>query len=209
MNSPLAALLSLLLISGAGWAHDGHQHDEHTSGQADAAAEAVDGAIADARSWFTDTRLVNQDGQSMRFFSDVLQGRVVLLNVMFTSCSDACPLITRHLQDVREAMGDSAREVHFVSLTSDPLRDTPDVLKAFAAKHGVDTRYWTFLTGEPADMDLVLARLGHRIPSPELHSTELIAGDVPNKRWSRIQPNAPIPAIAARLQLLLRPVAAR
>lgn len=205
---PVLALLGLLLVGGTGWAHEGHHH-EAASPPVDAASAAQDVAIADARNWFTDTVLLDQDGRSLRFYSDVLQGRVVLLNVIFTSCSDACPLITRRLQEVREAMGDSAEGVHFVSLTSDPANDSPQVLKAFAKKHGVDTAHWTFLTGDQADMDLVLGRLGHQIPSPEQHSTELIAGDVPNKRWSRIQPNAPIPAIAARLQLLLRPVAAR
>jgi hypothetical protein len=58
-------------------------------------------------------------------------------------------------------------------------------------------------------MDLVLGRIGQIIPSPEQHSTQLIVGDVANKRWSKIRPDAPAAAIAQRLQLLTMPVAGR
>ena len=60
-----------------------------------------------------------------------------------------------------------------------------------------------------AQMDLVLGRIGQIIPSPEQHSTQLIVGDVANKRWSKIRPDAPAAAIAQRLQLLTMPVAGR
>jgi cytochrome oxidase Cu insertion factor (SCO1/SenC/PrrC family) len=168
------------------------------------------GGTHDAQTYFTDTQLLNQDGEPVRFYSDVLKNRVVLLNVIFTHCNDACPLITRKLKEVRDALGEPlASQVYFISLTSDPQNDNPSVLKAFARKQGVDTPNWLFLTGEQAQMDLVLGRLGHLIPSPEQHSTQLIVGDVANKRWSKIRPDAPAAAIAQRLQLLTMPVAGR
>ena len=126
-----------------------------------------------------------------------------------TSCNDACPLITRKLREVREALGDMADQVTFVSLTSDPLRDTPAVLKAYTLKQGADDPNWLFLTGDKAQMDLVLGRIGQIIPSPEQHSTQLIVGDVANKRWSKIRPDAPPSAIAERLKLLTMPIAGR
>jgi hypothetical protein len=76
-------------------------------------------------------------------------------------------------------------------------------------KQGVDEPHWLFLTGDKAQMDLVLGRVGQVIPSPEQHSTQLIVGDVANKRWSKIRPDAPAAAIAQRLQLLAMPVAGR
>lgn len=207
MNARLAVALGLVLAAGPLLAHEGHHHQ--TAPEAAPVAAPPSTGTHDAATWFTDTRLLNQDGQEVSFYNDVLKDRVVLLNVVFTSCSDACPLITRKLREVRDAMGDSAEEVHFVSLSSDPLNDTPSVLKDFAARHGADSANWTFLTGTQADMDLVLSRLGHLVPSPEQHSTELIVGDVANKRWGRIRPDAPVSAIAERLQLLLQPLAAR
>ncbi|MFK3799495.1 SCO family protein [Pseudomonas sp. NPDC088444] len=164
----------------------------------------------DAQQYFTDTLLKDQDGNEVRFYSDVLKDRLVLLNVVFTHCKDACPLITRKLKEVRDAMGEGvAKQVVFITLTSDPKNDTPEVLKTFAAKHGVDGPNWRFLTGTQAQMDLVLGRLGHLIPSPEQHSTQLIVGDVATKRWAKIRPDAPVDAIAQRLQFLTLPVAGR
>ncbi|MFC5697078.1 SCO family protein [Pseudomonas sp. GCM10022186] len=204
---PLA--LALGLVSSA-LAHEGHDERPAVPADAPAARPLAAGGTRDAQTYFTDTLLRTQDGQEVRFYSDVLKGRLVLLNVIFTHCNDACPLITRKLKEVRAAMGEElARQVYFISLTSDAENDSPQVLKAFAAKHGVDSPNWIFLTGDKADMDLVLARLGQLGESPEAHSTLLIAGDVPNKRWSRIRPDAPVDAIAQRLQLMTLPVAGR
>lgn len=192
------------LFSLTAFAHEGHED----AAPAVAAAQPATGTH-DAQTWFTDTPLQDQNGETLRFYSDVLQNRVVLLNVIFTSCNDACPLITRKLKEVRELLGDKADGITFISLTSDPLRDTPAVLKAYTLKQGVDGPHWLFLTGDKAQMDLVLGRIGQIVPTPEQHSTQLIVGDVANKRWSKIRSDAPAAAIAQRLQLLTMPVAGR
>lgn len=197
--------IALALLVAAAQAHEGHAPVP----AAGAAAQEVKGGVPDARSYFTDTPLLDQHGRERRFYSDVLAGRVVLLNVIYTRCKDACPLITRKLREVRAALGEQAGRVHFVSLSSDPEHDSPRALKAFAAQQGADDPNWTFLTGDKANMELVLARLGQLSQTPEGHSTLLIAGDVPNKRWSKIRPDAPPAAIAQRLQLLAEPVAGR
>jgi protein SCO1/2 len=196
--------IALMLFATLSQAHEGHAPPP-----AAGPAQEVKGGMPDARSYFTDTPLRDQDGRELRFYSDVLAGRVVLLNVIYTRCKDACPLITRKLREVRAALGEQAGRVHFVSLSSDPGHDSPQALKAFAARQGADDPNWTFLTGDKANMDLVLARLGQLSQTPEGHSTLLIAGDVPNKRWSKIRPDAPPTAIAQRLQLLAEPVAGR
>jgi len=193
------------IFSSVAFAHEGH---EQTTAPALAAAQPSSGTH-DAKTWFTDTPLQDQNGNTLRFYSDTLKDRVVLLNVIFTRCDDACPLITRKLKEVREVLGDKADGITFISLTSDPLRDTPAVLKAYTLKQGVDGPHWFFLTGDKAQMDLVLGRIGQIVPTPEQHSTQLIVGDVANKRWSKIRPDAPAAAIAQRLQLLAMPVAGR
>lgn len=191
-------------------AHEGHEQPAPASATTTAsAAPAPAKGTHDAKTWFTDTPLLDQNGDVQRFYSDALHNRVVLLNVIFTSCNDACPLITRKLKEVRELLGDKADGITFISLTSDPLRDTPAVLKAYTLKQGADDPHWLFLTGDKAQMDLVLGRIGQIVPTPEQHSTQLIVGDVANKRWSKIRPDAPAAAIAQRLQLLTMPVAGR
>ncbi|WP_369986786.1 SCO family protein [Pseudomonas xanthosomatis] len=196
----------LWIFASVALAHEGHA----PAAQPAPPAIASGGGTRDAQAWFTDTVLTDQNGQALRFYSDVLKDKVVMLNVVFTHCNDACPLITRKLREVREAMGpELAAQVTFVSLSSDPLNDSPAVLKAFAEKHGVDGPNWLFLTGDKASVDLVLGRLGQFLPSPEQHSTQLIAGDVAGKRWSKIRPDAPAVAIAQRMQLLAQPLAGR
>jgi cytochrome oxidase Cu insertion factor (SCO1/SenC/PrrC family) len=200
----IALSVCFCIFGSVAFAHEGHQQ----AAPALAAAQPSTGTH-DAQTWFTDTPLQDQNGNTLRFYSDALKDRVVLLNVIFTSCNDACPLITRKLKEVREVLGDKADGITFISLTSDPLRDTPAVLKAYTLKQGVDEPHWFFLTGDKAQMDLVLGRIGQIVPTPEQHSTQLIVGDVANKRWSKIRPDAPAAAIAQRLQLLAMPVAGR
>ena len=196
----------LWILASVAFAHEGHAPTPQPAPQ----TMTSGGGTRDAQTWFTDTVLKDQDGRELRFYSDVLKDKVVMLNVIFTHCNDACPLITRKLREVREAMGPAlAAQVTFVSLSSDPLNDTPEVLKAFAQKQGVDGPNWLFLTGDKASVDLVLGRLGQFLPSPEQHSTQLIAGDVAGKLWSKIRPDAPPAAIAQRVQLLAQPLAGR
>jgi cytochrome oxidase Cu insertion factor (SCO1/SenC/PrrC family) len=204
-----AAALSTTLVGFGAQAHEGHVEPTLAKAAPVQVAPPSSGTH-DALTYFTDTPLQDQDGNTVRFYSDELKDKLVLLNVVFTHCDEACPLITRKLKDVRQAMGEPlASKVYFITLTSDPKRDTPEVLKAFAAKQGVDGPNWRFLTGTQEQMDLVLGRLGHIIPSPEQHSTQLIVGDVATKRWAKIRPDAPVDAIAQRLQFLTLPLAGR
>ncbi|MNZ31531.1 hypothetical protein D3C78_488320 [compost metagenome] len=205
----LALAGCLWIFASVAMAHEGHAPSA-PSPQPSPPVMASGEGTRDAHTWFTDTVLQDQNGRALRFYSDVLKDKVVMLNVIFTHCTDACPLITRKLREVREAMGpELASQLTFVSISSDPLNDTPAALKAFAEKQGVDSANWLFLTGDKASVDLVLGRIGQFLPSPEQHSTQLIAGDVAGKRWSKIRPDAPPAAIAQRMQLLTQPLAGR
>lgn len=177
------------------------------AGQGKAQGEAVQGGrtpgTRDARAYFTDLELVTHEGRKVRFYSDVLEGRTVVINVIYTSCEDACPLITQRLNQVRGLLGDRfGRDVTFVTLTSDPERDSPAALRAYAQKQDVDLSGWVFLTGAKPNVDQILKKLGQYSASVESHSTLLIAGNVPAKRWSKIRPDAPALAIAERVKLL-------
>ena len=86
-----------------------------------------------------------------------LKGRQVALNAIFTTCKDVCPLETANMVQLRKVLGERAgREVHLYSITVDPKRDTPEVLKAYAEKFGAD---WTFLTGRPEDIKAIMKKL--------------------------------------------------
>ena len=157
----------------------------------------------DPRAYFTDAELTNQDGKKLRFYSDALKGRTVVLNVGYTNCTDACPLITKQLLQVREELGSAfGKQVSFVTITSDPARDTPQALKAFARKQGAEVAGWTFVTGRKSDIDLILKRLGAYSENVEEHATVLYIMDVDAKRMRRMLPNLPPKAIAEAARII-------
>lgn len=182
-------LLSLLLLGGAGtgWAGD--------------TAETAKGQRAHA--YFGDALLLDQDGVQHRFYSDLLDEGVVLINVVFTRCPSACPLMTQRLRQVRRALGpDFGREVRFLSLSIDPSFDTPQAMKEFAVKQGADEPGWRFLAADPATMQAVLGKLGQWTDNAEDHSTLLIAGNASRAHWTKLRPDAPTEKIVADLQRL-------
>ena len=106
-----------------------------------------------------DFSLTSQDGApvSLRDF----HGKVLAVTFIFTSCADTCPLLTAKMVDVQDALGtDFGARISFVSITVDPERDTPAVLKEYARTFGADLKGWAFLTGTPAAIDDVTDRYG-------------------------------------------------
>jgi cytochrome oxidase Cu insertion factor (SCO1/SenC/PrrC family) len=156
-----------------------------------------------ARSYFGDHLLTDQDGRARRFYSDLLDGRVVLINVVFTHCPSACPMMTERLKLVRRQLGPAfGKDVYFLSLSVDPARDSPGALKRFAQRHGADETGWRFLVADEAVMKVVLGRLGQWSDSPEDHTTLLIAGNAAKSHWVKLRPDASPERIVADLERL-------
>lgn len=157
----------------------------------------------DPQAYFTDRELLTQNGEKVRFYSDVLKGRMVVINTIFTNCKDACPLITEQMNKVRAELGASfGKEIQFVSISSDPLRDTPAAMKKFAAKHKADVPGWVWLTGSKDNVDHVLKKLGQWSENIESHSTVLIAWNFNTDRGRKMMANIPAESIATQLKLL-------
>jgi cytochrome oxidase Cu insertion factor (SCO1/SenC/PrrC family) len=157
-----------------------------------------------SQSYFGDDLLVDQDGISHRFFSDLLRSHVVLINVIFTNCEDACPMQTQRLQLVRKQLGERfGSEIMFLSLSVDPRRDNPGALKKFALKHNADIPGWRFLVGEEKVVAAVLGRLGQWTNDPTNHSTLLIAGNASEAHWIKLRPDSPPERIVADLLRLV------
>jgi cytochrome oxidase Cu insertion factor (SCO1/SenC/PrrC family) len=158
-----------------------------------------------SRDYFTDLALVDQEGRRVRFYSDVLKDRVVLISFIYTNCKDACPLIMHRLSQVRDQLGEAfGKRVFFVSVSVDPARDTPQALAKYASQHKAEHPGWVFLTGEKANVDRILTRLGQRAETPEAHSTMLLAGNVGNRHWTKVGPTVSVAAVAAKLRDLAR-----
>ena len=167
-------------------------------------ALADEDEIARAREYFTNLELINQDGETVRFFDDVLKDKIVVVNFIFTNCEGACPLMTHKLSLVRDRFEDKiGNPLHFVSLSIDPERDTPAAMKAFAQEHQADHEGWVWLTGNPEHLDMIVKLLGQYAPDVESHSTMMLAGNVNAAHWIKIQPYEMPPQIIQKVQLLL------
>jgi cytochrome oxidase Cu insertion factor (SCO1/SenC/PrrC family) len=139
----------------------------------------------------------------VRFYTDVLKDRVVLINFVYTNCEDSCPLVTQQLTQVRDRLGEMFdHPIRFVSISTDPTRDTPQALAKFAQQQKADEPGWMFLTGEKENIDFIIKRLGQFSPQAEAHSTLMIAGNVRTRHWIKIMPMTPVPGIVVKLQTL-------
>ena len=182
-----------------------------TSAPAVAGSATADKAAAEAkaRDYFSNVELVNQNGERLKFYDEVLKDNVVVISFIFTNCQSACPLMTRNLTMIRDMLReDERRAIQFISISIDPLRDTPSAMKEFAQKHDADIDGWLWLTGQPDDVNYITKRLGSYTDDPEMHTTTLLAANVPNAHWTKIEPNVPPNGVVARLRLLVEEDAA-
>ncbi|MGF6690452.1 protein SCO1/2 [Metapseudomonas resinovorans] len=155
---------------------------------------ATQGARADrpnrTASQLPNVMLTNQYGKRVRFYDDLIRGKVVAINMMYTSCAGICPTATANLIQVQRLLGARlGRQVHLYSITLAPELDTPQTLREYADRHGVGPG-WMFLTGAPADVEQVRFSLGFYDPEPEVdrdknsHSGMLRIGNDRFERWT-------------------------
>jgi protein SCO1 len=153
------------------------------------AASNPAGATGWGADYFPNVPLVTHNGKTVRLYDDLLKGKKVAVAVMYTSCSVECPLITARMVQLRRALGDRVgKDIFFYSISIDPW-DTPDVLKAYAAKFGAGGPGWEFLTGNDEDIKLVTRKLGLSRLSDrnnlDGHTPSLMIGNVANGQWMR------------------------
>jgi protein SCO1 len=108
----------------------------------------------------THYNLVNQNNQPV-LFPDVIKGKIVVMNYIFTNCPDICPLSTNNMRLIQERLKkEKIENVQFISLSFDPEFDTPAVLTKFAEIHGLDLSNWMFLTGAKTATDSIIKKVG-------------------------------------------------
>ncbi len=153
--------------------------------------------VNDAAKYFTNLPLVTQDGVSVRFYGDMIQGKVVVLNTMFTHCTMICSPMTQNLANVQTYLdADWAKNVHMISITVDPENDPPNVLKEFANQYHANSQ-WTFLTGKKENIDWILYKLGAYTELKEEHYSLLIIGNETTGNWMKVYALAKPQEIAA------------
>lgn len=140
--------------------------------------------------YFPNVPLVTQDGETVRFFDDLIEDKIVAINFIYTTCVDSCPLETAQLVKVQQILGDRlGKDVHFYSISIDPEHDTPAVLKEYKQRFGAE---WTFLTGDNDDIISLRRKLGLYVEEIQdgsnNHNVNMIIGNQATGRWMKRSP---------------------
>ena len=185
----LAATLAAAALLGEMRAAAGHDEHHHAT-SAHARPQA-------ARVTLQDVQLVDVDGQAVRFKSEAVGNRIVIIDFIYTSCTTICPVTSAVFAEVQkrliERLGEQfGRDVKLVTLTVDPATDTPERLKDYAGNFGSPAG-WLWLTGDKPKVAKVLAGLGAYAADFTRHSGAVLVGDARTGDWTRFYgiPNAP------------------
>ena len=109
---------------------------------------------------YTNPLLRTHENRQVRFYDDLIKGKQVIINFMYATCEGACPLVTTNLVRVYEALKSRmGKDLFMYSISIKPEQDTPEALKEFAEMHGANLPGWTFLTGDPYDIETLRFRL--------------------------------------------------
>ncbi len=156
-------------------------------------AFAAEPTLAESRwgaKYFPNVELTSHTGEKLRFFDDLIKDKVVVINFIYTTCPDVCPMETAQLTRVQRILGDRlGHDVFFYSITIDPDHDTPEVLKDYRDRFGAK---WTFLTGDEQDIISLRRKLGLYIEDigggENNHNVNMIMGNQKTGRWMKRSP---------------------
>ena len=141
-----------------------------------------------------DVAVLDQDGNKLHFYTDLIKDKTVAINFIFTNCTTICPPLAATFARLQKEMGDKVgKDVHLISISVDPVTDTPERLKAWGAKFKAGPG-WTFVTGEKQEIDKLLNALG-AVSKREDHTPALIIGNDGKGVWTRTYGLAKIPQI--------------
>ena len=132
-----------------------------------------------------DVGVVTQDGRKVSFYRDLVKGRVVVVNFIYTTCTAICSPMTANLHEVQRMLEpEYARRVHFISITIDPQVDTPAVLKTFADQFKIDGN-WTFVTASAKNLAKLQKGFAVSMARKEDHTPLVLIGNDKSGQWTR------------------------
>ena len=132
-----------------------------------------------------DVAVLDQHGNALHFYTDLIKDKTVAINFIFTNCTTICPPLAATFARLQKELGDKiGKDVHLISISVDPVTDTPERLKAWGAKFKAGPG-WTFVTGEKQEMDKLLNALGAAVSKREDHTPAMIIGNDSKGVWTR------------------------
>lgn len=156
-----------------------------------------------AASYFGDIELLDQDGKTMRLYSDLMKDKVIVINSFFASCTQSCPVMSKSFAALQSRFADHlGRDLVFVSITVDPDNDTPAKLHAYARKWQAKPG-WYFLTGSKANVNAALKKLGQYVEEPSAHMNLIVIGNERTGLWKKAMGLAPSEELAKVVESVL------
>jgi len=131
-----------------------------------------------------DVKVLDQNGQPLNFYSDLIKGRNVAINFIFTTCTNVCPVLTATFRRVQVELEKSQSDIKLISVSVDPTIDTPERLRDFAGKFKIGPG-WTFVTGEKSNIDTLLRQLGAGVGNKNDHTSMILIGNDTANVWTR------------------------
>lgn len=137
--------------------------------------------------YFPDYTLTDHNGKQVRFFTDLIKDKIVVVNFIYTSCPDTCPLETSRLREIYSILEDRmGKDIFFYSITIDPDRDTVSTLKDYAKRWEVGPG-WSFLTGKESEIRDIRKKFGLLSSRDEVnladHQVNMVMGNQKMGRW--------------------------
>lgn len=152
--------------------------------------------------YFTNLPLLTQD-RPIRFYDDLIKGKVVLVHSFFATCRDVCSPMTHNLARAQKLLQERVSQpVQLISISTDPLADVPDVLREYASRHAAGPG-WAFVTGKKENVDWVLHKLGLYEEAKEAHTAVLWVGNDRTGQWLKLHGMTPPEAIVDAVRKIL------
>jgi len=144
----------------------------------------TDEAPAISSSRIPDIQVYDQNGKRLNFYSDLIKGKTVAINFIFTTCTTICPPLTATFRRVQQDLSERGLPVQLISISVDPSTDTPERLRDFSAKFKAGPG-WTFVTGEKTEIDSLLRALGVAVADKNDHTPMILVGNDASGYWTR------------------------
>jgi protein SCO1 len=150
-------------------------------------AESTKHSVADTpAAAIPDVKVLDQNGKALHFYSDLIRGKVVAINFVFTTCTTICPPLGATFGKLQKNLGERlGKDVFLISISVDPATDTPERLRAWGAQFGAKPG-WTLVTGDKSELNRLLRAFGADAASPENHSPMVLIVNDRAARWKRV-----------------------
>jgi len=153
------------------------------------------------RRYFTDLKVITHEGENLRFYTDILKDKMVVIGFFYINCPTAQPPLMTFFR-LQKKLGDRlGRDTMLLTISVDPENDTPEAIKEYAEKFNPQ-KGWLFLTGNENNMNVINRKLGNTGSLPEGHLRQFLLGNLKTGNWMKLLETVPDIALSMGLHSL-------